>query len=230
MTPEAAIDALSLTADAAKAAQMAAYHKVPRVYLGVANPEIETCARDWRAALDLPDRIALAAALWDTDIHEARIVAAKLVSTARMQDLDPVAWDLVVSWISQLDGTAIADAVCSAGARRLVADPARLDQVAGWIVADSEWSRRAALAMTLPWTRQNHPNAEEVAARDRVLEWAATLSADPSRAVQQALANWLRELGRHDAPRVHVFLADHGAALKPFTRKEAMHRLPPAAP
>jgi hypothetical protein len=36
------------------------------------------------------------------------------------------------------------------------------------------WTRRAALVITLPWTRQNHPKAADLAIRDRVLGWAAS--------------------------------------------------------
>ena len=48
------LDALRALADAERAAQMEAYHKVGRVYLGVANPPIDELARLWREALDLP--------------------------------------------------------------------------------------------------------------------------------------------------------------------------------
>ena len=45
---------------------MAAYHKAPRIYLGLAVPAIEALVAEWRAALDLPARVALAADLWGT--------------------------------------------------------------------------------------------------------------------------------------------------------------------
>ncbi len=32
---------------------MAAYHKAPRTYLGVANPDIDILTRKWRRALPL---------------------------------------------------------------------------------------------------------------------------------------------------------------------------------
>ncbi len=36
----------------------------------------------------------------------------------------------------------------------------------------------------------------------------------------------LRELSKHDAPRVVAFLDKHGADMKPFARKEAARKLP----
>jgi 3-methyladenine DNA glycosylase AlkD len=83
------------------------------------------------------------------------------------------------------------------------------------------WTRRAALVMTLPWTRQRHPKAEEVMARERILGWAATLSGDREWFVQKAIAWWLRELSKRDPERVKAFLAAHGEALKGFARREA---------
>jgi hypothetical protein len=45
-------------------------------------------ATDWRKALDLPGRIALAQGLWASDIFEARIAAAKLFLQARIRPDD----------------------------------------------------------------------------------------------------------------------------------------------
>ena len=77
MTPAEALAELEARARPGKAAEMQAYHKAPRRYLGVANPEIDSLARRWRQTLTLEERLALAAALWETNAHEARIAAAK---------------------------------------------------------------------------------------------------------------------------------------------------------
>ncbi|MCB2124713.1 MAG: DNA alkylation repair protein [Rhodobacteraceae bacterium] len=220
MTPESALADLRALADPGRAVGAAAYHKAAREYLGVPVPAITDLAKGWRAALDVPGRVALAAALWDTDIHEARIAAAKLLTQARIRD-DEAAWRLIASWVPDFDGWAIADHACDAGARRLVADPSRLDEVEVWTRAPHLWTRRAALVITLPWTKQNHPTAADLAARDRVLGWAAAYADDRDWFIQKAVAWWLRDLSKHDADRARAFLADHGARLKPFARKEA---------
>ncbi len=224
MTPLAQLQAL---ADPAKAAEMLAYHKAPRRYLGVSVPQIDTLTDDWRAALSLDDRIALAADLWRTDIHEARIAAAKLLTQARIRP-DDAAWALILSWVPDFDAWAIADHASIAGQKRLVADPSRLDTVETWITAPQMWTRRAALVMTLPWTKQNHPKPDEQAARDRILGWCATLADDKDWFIQKAVGWWVRDLSKHDAPRARAFLADHGPRLKPFAQKEAAHLLDPS--
>lgn len=221
MTPLAELQAL---ADPAKAAEMLAYHKVPRPYLGIPVPQIEALTSRWRAELTLGDRIALAAELWQTNIHEARVAAAKLLTQARIRP-DQAAWELIASWVPDFDAWAVADHASIAGQKRLVADPSRLDTVETWVTSPHMWTRRAALVMTLPWTKQNFPKPAELAARDRVLGWCATLAEDPDWFIQKAVAWWLRDLSKHDAPRTRAFLAAHGARLKPFARKEAARHL-----
>ena len=45
MTPEAAIAELEAAVQPGKAAEMAAYHKADRPYLGVANPDIDAACK-----------------------------------------------------------------------------------------------------------------------------------------------------------------------------------------
>lgn len=214
------LDQLKARGDPARAADMARYHKVARPYLGLANPVINDMTTTWRKELDVQQRVALADALWATDIYEARLAAAKLLTQARIRP-DDGAWALIASWVGDFDSWAIADHACMAGQKRLVADPARLDQVAAWTQSDHMWTRRAALVITLPWTKQNHPKPDDLDRRDRILGWAAGYVTDRDWFIQKAVAWWLRELSKHDAPRVIGFLGEHGEAMKPFARKEA---------
>ena len=227
MTPDAALSAIKATADGQKAADMARYHKVPRTYLGVANPQIDALAKEWRRNLELDDRLALADGLWQTDIHEARVAAAKLLTQARIRPEDNGAWALIQSWVPDFDAWAIADHASIAGQKRLVADPARLDDLEAWTTSPHLWTRRAALVMTLPWTKQRHPKPGELEARDRILGWAAAYVPDQDWFIQKAIAWWLRDLSKRDPDRVRAFLDEHGAAMKPFARKEAARLLSP---
>ncbi|MGQ0564161.1 MAG: DNA alkylation repair protein [Gemmobacter sp.] len=221
---EAALTGLRALGDPARAAAMAAYHKVPRVYLGVPVPQVSDLADGWRAALLLDDRLALARDLWATDIHEARVAAAKLLEQARIRP-DGAAWELIMSWVPTFDAWALADHASVAGQKRLVADPSRIDTVEGWTTSPHLWTRRAALVMTLPWTRQNNPKPAELAVRDRVLGWCADMADDRDWFIQKAVAWWLRDLSKHDPARTLAFLAAHGTRLKPFARKEAARHL-----
>ena len=215
-----AIAALDACGDAEKAAGAAAYHKVARRYLGVPVPLIEDMARLWRAQATLEDRIALADGLWQSDIHEAKIAAAKLLTQARIRPDDAV-WRTIAAWVPGFDAWAVADHACNAGGRRLIGAPERLDEVETWLDSDTMWTRRAALVITLPFTKSNHPDATEHAARARILGWCARLAPDRDWFIQKAIGWWLRELSKHDARAVTDWLAEHGPQLKPFARKEA---------
>ena len=221
MTP---LEELQALADPQKAADMAAYHKAARAYLGVTVPQIDDLADRWRAERTLDDRLALAASLWETNIHEARVAAAKLLTQARIRP-DLAAWELIVAWVPDFDAWAVADHVSIAGQKRLVADPSRLDTVEGWVTSPALWTRRAALVMTLPWTKQNFPKEQDLAIRARVLGWCATLAPDRDWFIQKAVAWWLRDLSKHDPKAAQEFLSAHGETLKPFARKEAARHL-----
>ena len=224
IAPEAALAALRAEADPVRAVQEAAYLKSPREVLGLRVPRITELATGWREGMTVEERVALADALWRMDIHETRVAAAKLLVQARIRP-DEGAWQLIASWVPQFGGWAIADHASDAGARRLVADPSRLDQVEGWTASPHMWTRRAALVMTLPWARLNNLRPEDAARRERILGWAAAYVPDRDWFIQKAVAWWLRDLSKHDAARTRAFLAEHGEAMKAFARKEAARHL-----
>lgn len=225
MTPDAALAALQSLGSVERAAAMAAYHKVARPYLGVPVPQIDALARDWRQTLSLPDRLALAEVLWGMGIHESMVAAAKLLEQARIRPDDTGAWKLIAGWAVTFEGWSVSDHASIAGQKRLVADPARLETVATWTVHPNMWTRRAALVMTLPWAKMNFPKPADLAIRETVLDWAAAYADDRDWFIQKAVGWWLRDLSRHDPKRTRRFMAEHGARLKSFARKEAMRHL-----
>ncbi len=222
---DAALAQLHAAANADYAVYAAAYHKTDRPYLGIKAPVVEAMADEWRAACSLDQRLTLAAALWDSNIHEARVAAAKLLTQARLKPDDEAAWDLICHWVPQFDAWAIADHVCIAAQKRITADPARIDTVEAWTTSENMWTRRAALVATLPFTKQNFPKPFELEIRDRVLGWAAIYIDDKDWFIQKSVAWWLRDLSKHDPARTAAFLDQHGGRMKTFARKEAAQYL-----
>ena len=220
MTVDEALEALRARAEPGRAEGMAAYHKVPRPYLGVPNPATNELTKAWRQSLSVDDRVELARGLWQTDIFEARLAAAKLLTQARIRP-DQAAWDLITSWVPDFDSWAIADHAMMAGQKRLVAQPDRINEIEPWTQSTSHWTRRAAMVITLPYTKQNHPKPNELEIRERVLGWAATYVRDPEWFIQKSVAWWLRDLSKHDPDRVRTFMAENGRHMKPFARKES---------
>ncbi|MES2433853.1 MAG: DNA alkylation repair protein [Pseudomonadota bacterium] len=221
---ERALAQLNALADPEKAIEAQAYHKTERPYLGLKVPHIEELTTQWRADLSLEDRLQLAADLWETNIHDARIASAKLLTQARIKP-DDAAWDLICHWVPQFDAWAIADTACIAAQKRITADPSRIETVEGWTTHENMWTRRAALVATLPFTKQNFPKPFELAIRDRVLSWAAVYIDDKDWFIQKAVAWWLRDLSKHDPARTAAFLDQHGARMKTFASKEAAQYL-----
>ena len=221
-TPEAALAALRARGDPLRAEETAARGRTGREAFGAPAAEIEAVVRGWReAGMTVPERLALARALWDAGPVEARLAAARLLTQARIAD-DAAVWETILGWVPECDGPAIADQVAKAGARRLAAAPARLDAVEAWTAPDqAPLIRRAALSVTLPWSKLRHPSAEDAARRERVLGWAAAYAPEADRLLQTALVGWLRSLAKHDPARVRVFLEEHGAAMRPHARREA---------
>jgi 3-methyladenine DNA glycosylase AlkD len=220
MTPQDAIDQLNALGDADVAAKMQNIFKLDRPYLGVSKQDIDKLYKQWRTEIDGTARTELAAELWDSNIHEARLVAAKLLTQARINPDDHV-WGEITRWISELDHAVYADAACGAGARRLMAHPERMAEVADWVMDEDMWVRRSALTITLPLTKLNNPKADDLARRDQVLSWMGDLATDSEWLVQNAIATWLATLSKHDAPRMLAFLETYGGDLKPFATKEA---------
>lgn len=220
------IEGLRARGDAGLAAGAAAYHKTAREFLGIPAATLDEISRDLRRSLDIGARCELAQALWDSNVHEGCVFAAKLLTQARIRPDDAPVWQIIAGWAEEFDSWAIADHAAIAGAKRLEARPSRLDDVALWTGHPSMWTRRAALVMTLPWARMPHPKAGDLAIRERVLGWAEDYVPDRDRFIQKAIGWWLRELSKRDPGRVAQFLYDHGAALTKPALREAQTYLP----
>ena len=225
MTAQEILVRLESLANPEDAAGATAYHKNLRRHLGVRTPVLNEMAKELRQSLVLDQRLALADGLWRSNIHEARVLAAKVFAQSRIRPDDSTVWAMIASWVQDFDGWAIADHVCDAGQRRLLADPFRIDEVERWTTSDNMWIRRAALVITLPWTKQNHPSKMDLAIREQALGWAAAYVQDRDSFIQKAIAWWLRDLSRHDPARTRAFLDLYGEKLTGFARKEAARHL-----
>ncbi|WP_112323441.1 DNA alkylation repair protein [Oceanibium sediminis] len=223
---------LKANADPATIADKTAYHKTPLPVLGTPNPAINAAVAEFRGAHDMAACLAEARDLWASGIFEARIAAGKLLIKARIRppELEAETWEQIAAWVPEFDGWAIADHLASAGERRVMADLGRLDTLEAWSESPHLWTRRAALVFSLPLAKLTHPNADQLAARKRVLTWAERYAREPEWFLQKALSWWLRTLSMHDPDMVRAFMAAHGDAMKGFARKDATRKLPPETP
>ncbi|TYP64585.1 3-methyladenine DNA glycosylase AlkD [Stutzerimonas stutzeri] len=213
------LDRLRDLADPERAARASARHKRDRETLGITPAALEEVVAEWRAERDLDARIALAEALWDSDVHEARLAAARLLVQARMRP-DDAAWAAIMDWAPQIDGAEIDDAVMTAAARRVVADPTRLDQITAWAGSRNPWLRRGVMLATLPWAKMNNPKPEDLEIREKVLQLMLRLASDRHGGVRQAAKLWLRNLEKRDPDRVAVWHSAHEAMAAPEPQAE----------
>ncbi|MFN4153733.1 MAG: DNA alkylation repair protein [Paracoccaceae bacterium] len=229
MTPYQALETLEALSDPAKAAEAADYHKAPpdsgRRYLGLTPAQIDELVATWRADLSVEGRVSLAEGLWNTNVHDARVAAAKLLTQARLRP-DARAWTVICMWVPELDVWALADLVTIAGQKRLMADRDRVADLEDWVESPNHWVRRASLMMLLPWAKMNNLKDADYDIRETGLVWAEHLVPDRNWFIQKAIADWLGALSKHDPARTAEFMDGPGLGLKTFARKEAARRLP----
>jgi 3-methyladenine DNA glycosylase AlkD len=215
-----ALEQLNSKTDYKKATKMKNSIKINYTYLGISTPEMNKLYKEWRNLIDGDARTVLASELWNSNIYEGRIIAAKLLTQARIAN-DGAVWNEIIRWIPTLDHHIIADHVSAAGSRRIKAFPERFNQISNWVKDENIWMRQSVLTFTMPWAKLNNPKKYELEQRDQILAWAGKLSIDQEWLIQKALANWLSSLSKHDTPSVLSFLEEHGAKMKPFAINQA---------
>ena len=203
---EAALARLRGLGDPARAAKDRAANRTERETWGVAAGDLNALAKELRDGVDGDGRVLLADALWRAEAFDARMLACKLLTQARIRP-DDGAWSLLSRWVFALDCRALAEAGADALSRRLVAEPARLVVLDDWAGAANVWTRRSVFAATAPWAKMNHPSEADLAVRERVLALASAMDGDGRPVIRQAIDGWLRDLAKRDAARVAAFRA-----------------------
>lgn len=138
---------------------------------------------------------ALAAALWKTGFHEARILAAFVDEPAKVT---PRQMD---RWVAAFDSWDLCDQVCN---NLFVRTPYVEAKIQQWAEDDREFVRRAAFALLASYTVQAKklPDAEF----EKFLPLIERYASDPRNFVKKAV-NWaLRQIGKHS-------IGLHGPAL-----------------
>lgn len=199
MTPETALEALTSHADASRAADLETRFGTG-AYLGVSPDAMETLAREWRADAPFPERLDLARALWDAGPFEGRLMAAKLLTAARIKE-DAAVWETLNAWLDAATTWAEVDALAAAGSRRVMADPSRIDAVETRAMQEAPLQRRAALGLTEALAKTEHPKPEEEAALDRACDWLPAFLEDDNKDVHRRAQTWLRSLSKHHFKR-----------------------------
>lgn len=211
------LDQLQEQGSSERAAWDAKYHKSDLKHFGCAATEANAITRDAAKGLALDEALHLARELWQSEIWDARIVAAKLLAMPRFKGEEAL-WSYLLEYLPQMDGWAVMDGHMRAANKCLLMDPTRLDEVENWTQNPSFWIRRAALVFTLPWAK---PGKDP----ERMLGWASRYADDREWFIQKAIGWWLRTLSKHDPNRVIEFLEQHDGQLMAVARREAVKYL-----
>lgn len=165
----------------AELAGMARFGINPARRLGLSMPAMR------RIAKTLGHDHALALALWDTGIPDARIVAGMVAEPTRLsaRKMD--------AWAKDFDSWDVCDQVCGSA---FLASPLAWDKVAAWSTRREEFVRRAAFALlaTLAVHDKQSDNARFVAALPLI-----EAAADDDRNFVKKAVNWaLRNIGKRN--------------------------------
>ncbi len=129
---------------------------------------------------------ALAAALWQSGLHEARIMACDLDEPAKVtpQQMD--------QWAADFDNWALTDGACL---HLFVKTPFVEDKIRQWAEDEREYVRRAAFSLLACYTVHGKAIPDKVFAG--FLELVERHATDPRNFVRKSV-NWaLRQIGKH---------------------------------
>ncbi len=210
---------IKLLGNPAKALEAKLYHKSERQHWGVTMPQCATFAKSIAKDLEEEELLALAEALWMTDLFDPMMCASKLICLPRLKP-SPSLWMTINRFLKKVDGWALEDSLAPAAGKCLLANKQLLDELEAWTTHSNFWMRRAALVYTLPFAK---PGRDP----ERMLGWASSYVEDPEWFIQKAIGWWLRDLGKNNPERVLLFLKAHWHQLKSVARKEATRKLSP---
>jgi len=184
---QAIVDYLRTLANEENRAGMARFGINVGSALGVSVTTLRAVARDVLRPIkkDLAARHALAAELWDSGIHEARIVAALV------DDPTLVTREQMESWVAGFDSWDLCDQVCANLFDRTELAWRAAEQ---WAERDEEYVKRAGFALmaALAWHRKDAPDG-------RFLGYFPLIErgAEDGRNFVKKAVNWaLRQIGK----------------------------------
>ncbi len=169
------------TGDPARLEGMARYGINTDNRLGMKMPEIRALAKD------LGRNHELALALWDSGVHDARILAPMLADPGLVDD------KLMDEWVGAFNSWDVCDQCCINLFRRL---PQAWDKIAMWAPREEEFVRRAAFALiaTLAVHEKKEPDRRFIG----LLALVEAYSDDDRNFVKKAV-NWaLRQIGKRN--------------------------------
>jgi 3-methyladenine DNA glycosylase AlkD len=163
-------------------AGMARYGISTETALGVTMAELRSLAREVGRDHEL------ALALWETGIHEARLLATLVDEPARTTEAQ------LEAWVLDLDSWDLCDGLCGNLVDRT---PFALDKAIGWSARDEEFVRRAGFAL-IAWSAVHRKDIADEHF-ERFLPIVRAGATDDRNYVKKAASWALRQIGKRSA-------------------------------
>jgi 3-methyladenine DNA glycosylase AlkD len=184
------LDELRANADPANVAGMARYAISPEGTLGVSMPVVRDLAREAKRRLgarNVTGRHEVAALLWESSLHEARIMAALVDAPTLVDEAQAEAW------VSDLDSWDVCDQLCI---NLLRLTPFAWIKAVEWTTRPEEYVKRAGFALGA--TLAVHEKGASDTAFLPLLAADEREATDERNMVKKAL-NWqLRSIGKRN--------------------------------
>lgn len=165
-----------------------------RVY-GVRVPDLRDCARVLaKQYKPYPDGLrALALVIWEQGSREHELLSIFLLSRAKLTPRE--CWLIGNMFLPDVDNWESCDQLCNhLLGEALVADPAYMDILEGWLDHPNFWQRRAALVATTLLRRFKGPADQAEALDRRALAMCEALLTDPEPYIAKAVDWAVREV------------------------------------
>ncbi|MFP4616141.1 MAG: DNA alkylation repair protein [Thiohalorhabdus sp.] len=208
MDASAVIDRLRSLAEPGAIASMAHLGINTEHALGVRVPRLRETAREIGTDHDL------ALALWDTGIHEARILASMVADPARVDT------DLMEAWVADFNSWDLADQCCANLFWRV---PAAWDKARAWAEREEELPRRAGYVLMA--TLALHDAAATDAAFEAFFPAIEAGAGDPRERVRKGVSWALRQIGKRSRALNARALEVAEALQDPVGQSQEAHRL-----
>lgn len=214
--------ALRQLANPERAPQEKRYLKSDDVFLGVSVPAGHRIAREFKSthrALPFATVRAIADALWQSDIHEEKRLAAQVLNVYAAS-LTPEDWPLLTRWTRTAGSWDLIDEIAP-HLLGVVAEkwPQLEEEFDAWITDDNLWVRRAALVSHV--MRIRHATV----APERVRSLCDSLMMDREYFVVKALGWVLRECAVREPDETIAFLQRHAQQTSRMVLREAVSKL-----
>jgi 3-methyladenine DNA glycosylase AlkD len=185
MTLNEIIKNLESLENPANIAGMKRFGIVTKKAFGVSAPNLKELAKEIKK--QTTDRHALALELWQTGIHEARIIAYLI------DDVSQVTPEQMDEWVKDFDNWAICDGTCG---HLFCRTPFAYQKVFEWAESEEEFIKRAGICL-IAWLAVHDKKANDAA----IAQFLPVLEskADDERNFIKKAVNWsLRQIGKRN--------------------------------